>query len=159
LNSQILLYQFCWWYILLHFFISFIVLFSFRISAWFCIMISISLWIFSFCSCIISLKSLYYLCSLEIHWASLKQLFYSFCLVVRGFDLRASWLPDRCSTWDTPTALSCNGFFRDKVSRSICPGWLRMAILLISAFQVARVTDVSHWYPAKMIILNSLLVS
>jgi hypothetical protein len=43
------------------------------------------------------------------------------------------------------------GFFRDRVSRTICPGWLRTAILLISASWVARTTSVSHWHSSYSI--------
>jgi hypothetical protein len=41
---------------------------------------------------------------------------------------------------DTPSALFCNGCFQDRVSRTICLGWLLTAILLISAFWVARIS-------------------
>jgi hypothetical protein len=36
------------------------------------------------------------------------------------------------------------GYFGGRVSQTICPGWPRTMILLISAAQVARITDVSH---------------
>jgi hypothetical protein len=36
--------------------------------------------------------------------------------------------------------------FLDKVSGTICPGWLCTMILLISASWVARITGMSHWY-------------
>jgi hypothetical protein len=35
-------------------------------------------------------------------------------------------------------------FFQDRVSQTICPGWLRTTILLISASCVAKITGVSH---------------
>jgi hypothetical protein len=35
-------------------------------------------------------------------------------------------------------------FFRDRVSKTICRGWLRTAILLISASWVAGITGVGH---------------
>jgi hypothetical protein len=38
--------------------------------------------------------------------------------------------------------------FNDRVLRTICPGWLRTTILLISASWVARITAVSHWHLA-----------
>jgi hypothetical protein len=38
------------------------------------------------------------------------------------------------------------GFFRDRVSWIVCPGWLWTVILLISASWVARITGVSHWH-------------
>jgi hypothetical protein len=50
--------------------------------------------------------------------------------------------------WATPPALFCDGFFQDRGSWTICLGWLRTVILLISASWVARVIGVSHWHPA-----------
>jgi hypothetical protein len=38
----------------------------------------------------------------------------------------------------------CSGYFGDEVSWSICLGWPRAMILLISASQVARITDMSY---------------
>jgi hypothetical protein len=40
----------------------------------------------------------------------------------------------------------CDEFFRERVLWTICPGWLRTVILLISASWVARITDVNHWH-------------
>jgi hypothetical protein len=37
-----------------------------------------------------------------------------------------------------------------RVSQMIHPGWPQTTILLISASQVARITSVSHWYPAYL---------
>jgi hypothetical protein len=55
-----------------------------------------------------------------------------FLFVVLGFVLRAYSL----SYSTSPIfVIIC---FWDRVSWSICPGWLRTAILLISAFWVAR---------------------
>jgi hypothetical protein len=36
-----------------------------------------------------------------------------------------------------------SGYFGDRVSRTICLGWLQITILLISASHVARITDVT----------------
>jgi hypothetical protein len=44
----------------------------------------------------------------------------------------------------TPPATFCEGFFRDRVSQTICLGWLQTLILLISASWVARITGMSH---------------
>jgi hypothetical protein len=41
------------------------------------------------------------------------------------------------SPWATPPALFCEGFFWDKVPRTICLDWLQTTILLISASIVA----------------------
>jgi hypothetical protein len=50
------------------------------------------------------------------------------------FELKTSHLLGRYSTtWAAPPALFCDGFFRDRVSQTICLGWLWPAILLISA--------------------------
>jgi hypothetical protein len=38
----------------------------------------------------------------------------------------------------------CCSYFGDGVSRTICPGWSWIMIFLISASQVARITDLSH---------------
>jgi hypothetical protein len=53
-----------------------------------------------------------------------------------------------------PTTFFWWWIFQDRVSRTICPGWLRTVILLISASWVARITDVSHWHPASRIPLT-----
>jgi hypothetical protein len=55
--------------------------------------------------------------------------------------------------WATPRALFCDGFFQDRVLRTICPGWLSVTILLISASWVARITGVSHWLLAPYCVL------
>jgi hypothetical protein len=44
-------------------------------------------------------------------------------------------------------------YFRDTVSRTISPGWLRTVIVLISASCVARITCVSHWCLTSVISL------
>jgi hypothetical protein len=38
--------------------------------------------------------------------------------------------------------------FQDRVSWTICPGWLWIPILWISLSWVAKITRVSHWHPA-----------
>jgi hypothetical protein len=45
--------------------------------------------------------------------------------------------------WATAPALFWDGFFRDRVSRTIFPGWLWTSILPISASRVAGITGVS----------------
>jgi hypothetical protein len=40
-------------------------------------------------------------------------------------------------------------FWRWGVSQIICLGWPWTVILLILAFQVARITDMSHWLPER----------
>jgi hypothetical protein len=50
--------------------------------------------------------------------------------------------------------LVCDGIFRDKVSQTICQGWLRTSILLISVSSVARITGMSHQCPAYKCLLN-----
>jgi hypothetical protein len=37
----------------------------------------------------------------------------------------------------------CVGCFRDRISTTVCPGWLQMAILLISASWVASIIGIS----------------
>jgi hypothetical protein len=58
---------------------------------------------------------------------------YLFTFVALGLELRAFTLSHSTSPF-------CDGFFE---IGSICLGWLRTMILLISASQVARITDVS----------------
>jgi hypothetical protein len=59
----------------------------------------------------------------------------------------------RCSTtWATPPALVCVWYFLDRVSKTICSGWLWTAVLLISASWVVRTTGVSHWHSADSFI-------
>jgi hypothetical protein len=53
--------------------------------------------------------------------------------VVLGFELRAYLEP-------LHQTLFCEGFYRDGVLQTICPGWLRTMILLIAASSVARIT-------------------
>jgi hypothetical protein len=40
----------------------------------------------------------------------------------------------------------------DDVSRNICIGWPQTSILLISAIQVARITDMSHKHLAANLV-------
>jgi hypothetical protein len=42
------------------------------------------------------------------------------------------------------------GFFQDRVSWTICLGWLWTSILLISASRVARMTGVSQQHLAQI---------
>jgi hypothetical protein len=49
------------------------------------------------------------------------------------------WTQD-LTLWVTPPILFCDGFFWDRVSRTICLGWLWTTILLISTSWIARIT-------------------
>jgi hypothetical protein len=53
------------------------------------------------------------------------------------------------SPWATPPALFLWRVFQDRVSWTICLGWIRTAILLISASWVARITGVSYRHLAR----------
>jgi hypothetical protein len=53
------------------------------------------------------------------------------------------------------TSPFCVKYFRDRISWTICLGWLRTIIILIPVSWVARITDVSHWRPA-LLSLKSL---
>jgi hypothetical protein len=46
----------------------------------------------------------------------------------------------------------CSGYFGDRVSQTVCLGWPQTMILLISASQVAKITGVSHWHLAELIL-------
>jgi hypothetical protein len=70
------------------------------------------------------------------------------------FFLRYCGLNPGPTPWTTPPALFVMGFFQDRVLWTICPGWLRTAILLISAFWVSRIIGMSHQHPDGKIILN-----
>jgi hypothetical protein len=67
----------------------------------------------------------------------------SFCLFFFFF-LRYWGLNSGPTPCASLPALFCEGFFWDRGSQTICLGWLQTAILLISAFWVARITGVSH---------------
>jgi hypothetical protein len=52
-------------------------------------------------------------------------IFAFFLFGILGFELRAACLLGRhFTTWATPLALFCDGFFRDRVSQTICLSWL-----------------------------------
>jgi hypothetical protein len=55
-----------------------------------------------------------------------------------------------------PTLFS-EKFFQNRVSLTICLGWLQTVILLISAFWVTRITGVSHWHPAGVDFITIFL--
>jgi hypothetical protein len=65
-----------------------------------------------------------------------------FFFVALGLEYRAYTLSHSISPF-------CVRYFWDRVSWTICPGWLWTAILLISAW-VARIIGVSHWHPATI---------
>jgi hypothetical protein len=64
--------------------------------------------------------------------------FFFFFFVVLGLELRAFTLTHS-------TALFLWRVFWDRVSWTICLGWLQTTVLLISTSWVARITGVSHW--------------
>jgi hypothetical protein len=58
------------------------------------------------------------------------------------------------SPWALHQPFLVTGFFQDRVSITICKGWLQTLILLISAFWVTRTTVVSHQCPAWIFFTN-----
>jgi hypothetical protein len=71
-------------------------------------------------------------------------------LTVLGLELRALYLlGGALIAWATPSAHFCEGFFWDRVSWTICPGWPWISILLISASWVSGITGGSHQHPAQ----------
>jgi hypothetical protein len=55
----------------------------------------------------------------------MDQGWFFFCfLVVLGFDLNSHLLGRHATTLATPSALFCVGYFRDRISQTIRPGWL-----------------------------------
>jgi hypothetical protein len=65
-------------------------------------------------------------------------------------ELGTSCLQNRHSTLSHTSSPFCSGCYGDEVSRTLCLGWPRLAILLISASQVARITGMSHQHPAPL---------
>jgi hypothetical protein len=53
--------------------------------------------------------------------------------------------------------LFCYGFFWDRVLWTVCPGWPRTTILLISVSWIARIIGINQWCPARCIFLMCLL--
>jgi hypothetical protein len=48
--------------------------------------------------------------------------------------------------------------FGDGVSQTICSDWPWIAIFPISASQLARITDVSHWHCAPCFLLFAVSI-
>jgi hypothetical protein len=59
--------------------------------------------------------------------------------------------------WATPPALFLWTVFWDRVSKTICLGWLQTSSLLISASWVAGITGMSHQRRAHILILHWVL--
>jgi hypothetical protein len=82
--------------------------------------------------------------------------FFFFFLVGLMFELRTSLSQSRCSiTRATPFSAD---YFGDGVSRTTWPGWPQTEILPISAFQAARITDVSCSCPALLLSFFSFAI-
>jgi hypothetical protein len=82
--------------------------------------------------------------------------FFFFFYVAVGFEFRASHLVGRCSYHVSHSAslfFFVMGFFQGKVLGTICLGWLWIAILLISASWVAKITGVSHQHLVIFLLL------
>jgi hypothetical protein len=69
---------------------------------------------------------------------------------VLGLELMAFTLSHSASPF-------CDRYFWDRVSQTICLGWLWTAILLISAYWVARITGVSHRCLACCCFFNNFI--
>jgi hypothetical protein len=106
-------------------------------------------------------------CVKEIKWISnskkerirvIDSFLLLFFLTVLGFEITASCLLGRpFTTWTTPPALLCFGCLRDRVERTICPGWLLPKILLMCTSWVARITGMSHQYPPLFFYMSMLI--
>jgi hypothetical protein len=68
--------------------------------------------------------------------------------VCTGHFLFSFMLGRRTTTWATLPAHFCDGYFRDRILRTVCFDCLQTAILLIFASWVTKITGVSHWFPA-----------
>jgi hypothetical protein len=66
------------------------------------------------------------------------------------FELKASYFQSRHSTTTcgTPLVHFALVILEMGVSRTICPSWLQILILLISASQVTKIIGANHWYLA-----------
>jgi hypothetical protein len=53
--------------------------------------------------------------------------------------------------WTTLPPLFYDGFFWERISQTICLGWLQTAILLTSASWAVRIIGVSPWCPATVL--------
>jgi hypothetical protein len=94
------------------------------------------------------------------HLATLIIFHFFFFLAVLGLELRASCLLEGSSTtWPTPPALFCVGYFWDPVSQIICPGLSHTRIFLISASCVARITGLSLQHIAPLINFQCAQIS
>jgi hypothetical protein len=61
-------------------------------------------------------------------------------------------LNSRPLPWATPPALCLWRVFQNKVSWTICLGWLQTVMLLIYVSWIARITGVSHQCPAPTVL-------
>jgi hypothetical protein len=70
-----------------------------------------------------------------------------------------------CGTWFWTQGLHlepvhhpffCGGIFQDRVSQTVCLGWLQIVILLISTSWVARITGMNYWCLAIYFLLTIL---
>jgi hypothetical protein len=75
------------------------------------------------------------LCSMTILIRTYQKLAILFFFFLRYCGLNSGPMP-----WATPPALFCDGFFRNRVSQTICQGWLQTTTLPISTSWVARIT-------------------
>jgi hypothetical protein len=72
-----------------------------------------------------------------------------------GFFLSALGFELGPTPWATPPVIFWDGFFQDRVSQTISPGWRWMETLLIPASWVARIIGMSHWWPVDSECLDS----
>jgi hypothetical protein len=79
-----------------------------------------------------------------IHSSLIFSFLFFFFFVFLGFYLRAFF------TLSQFTALFCDGFLQDRVSKTICLGWLQTSNLLISASCIPRITGVCHQHLANI---------
>jgi hypothetical protein len=83
-------------------------------------------------------------------WTQGRFICIGFCISQNGIKVKACWKLSvsfpilQFYTLSHSTSPFCDGLFWDRVSWTICLGWLWTAILLISASWVDRITDVSH---------------
>jgi hypothetical protein len=62
--------------------------------------------------------------------------------------------PTPCTLSHSTSPFICDGYFRDRVSKTVCLVGIQTDVLLISASQVARITGISDLCPAHSFLNN-----
>jgi hypothetical protein len=82
-----------------------------------------------------------------------------FCKCVWDWGLNSGLAKQELYHLNHTSSPSCSDYFEDGISWSICLDWPRTESLLISASQVARITDMSHQCPAIYVLELAILMN